>query len=166
MRRIAFYPGSFDPITGGHREIILQAAALCDKLVVAIGVHPGKTPMFSAQERAAMVRESCGAALQAAHVELDVGTFDDLAVQAAARAGATIMIRGLRDGTDLDYEMQLAGMNGAMAPEVQTVFLPASTGVRPITATLVRQIAGMGGDVSPFVPPAVAARLAHRFAKS
>ncbi|MBL7309474.1 phosphopantetheine adenylyltransferase, partial [Escherichia coli] len=82
----------------------------------------------------------------------------------ARRCGAAIFIRGLRDGTDLDYEMQLAGMNGAMAPEVQTVFLPASTQARPITATLVRQIAGMGGDVSPFVPAAVAARLRQRFA--
>ena len=86
-------------------------------------------------------------------------TFDDLAVSTARRVGATVMIRGLRDGTDLDYEMQLAGMNAAMAPEVQTVFLPASPLVRPITATLVRQIAGMGGDVSAFVPAAIAGRL-------
>jgi pantetheine-phosphate adenylyltransferase len=91
-------------------------------------------------------------------------TFDDLAVTAARKHGATIMIRGLRDGTDLDYEMQLAGMNGTMAPEVHTVFLPASPAVRPITATLVRQIAGMGGDVSAFVPPQVAAQLKAKFA--
>jgi pantetheine-phosphate adenylyltransferase len=88
-----------------------------------------------------------------------VTTFDDLVVTAAQRAGASLLIRGLRDGTDLDYEMQMAGMNGTMVPQVQTVFLPASPAVRPITATLVRQIAGMGGDVSPFVPPSVAARL-------
>jgi pantetheine-phosphate adenylyltransferase len=93
-----------------------------------------------------------------------VVTFDDLAVSAARRAGATIFVRGLRDGTDLDYEMQLAGMNGAMAPAIQTVFLPASPSVRPITATLVRQIAAMGGDVKPFVPASVAARLAAKFA--
>ena len=91
-------------------------------------------------------------------------TFDDLAVSAARRVGATLMVRGLRDGTDLDYEMQMAGMNAAMAPEVQTVFLPASPLVRPITATLVRQIAGMGGDVSAFVPAPVAARLKKKFA--
>ena len=90
-------------------------------------------------------------------------TFDDLAVSAARRVGATLFVRGLRDGTDLDYEMQLAGMNEAMAPDIQTVFLPSSPMVRPITATLVRQIASMGGDVSRFVPAGVAARLARRF---
>ena len=111
-----------------------------------------------------MVRlETCTPIAAAESATLEVATFDDLAVTAARRCGASLFIRGLRDGTDLDYEMQLAGMNGAMAPEVQTVFLPASTGVRPITATLVRQIAAMGGDVSPFVPPLVATRLAQRF---
>jgi pantetheine-phosphate adenylyltransferase len=93
----------------------------------------------------------------------DCITFDDLAVTTARRVGATLMIRGLRDGTDLDYEMQLAGMNAAMAPEVQTVFLPASPLVRPITATLVRQIAGMGGDIAAFVPASVAGRLKKKF---
>ena len=94
----------------------------------------------------------------------DCSTYDNLTVTAAQQHGATIMIRGLRDGTDLDYEMQLAGMNQAMAPEVQTVFVPASPGVRPITATLVRQIAAMGGDVAAFVPQAVAASLKNKLA--
>ena len=97
--------------------------------------------------------------LVSAGAQLTCVTFDDLVITAAKREGATILIRGLRDGTDLDYEMQMAGMNGAMAPGVTTVFLPASPAVRPITATLVRQIAKMGGDVSPFVPATVAARL-------
>jgi pantetheine-phosphate adenylyltransferase len=157
MTRTALYAGSFDPVTNGHLDVIRQACRLVDRLVIAIGVHPGKAPLFSAEERAALLTETEGAALE-------IVTFNDLAVSAARRSGATIFIRGLRDGTDLDYEMQLAGMNGAMAPEVQTVFLPASTQARPITATLVRQIAGMGGDVSPFVPAAVAARLRQRFA--
>jgi pantetheine-phosphate adenylyltransferase len=95
---------------------------------------------------------------------LDVITFGDLTVDAARRHGATLLLRGLRDGTDLDYEMQIAGMNETMAPEVHTVFLPASVAVRPITATLVRQIAGMGGDVSAFVPASVAASLKAKFA--
>ena len=103
--------------------------------------------------------------LAATGAVLDVVTFDDLAVDAARRAGASLIIRGLRDGSDLDYEMQMAGMNGTMAPDVQTVFLPASPGVRYITATLVRQIAAMGGDVSPFVPAPVLAALKARFAK-
>jgi pantetheine-phosphate adenylyltransferase len=92
-------------------------------------------------------------------------TFADLVVDTAHKAGATMLIRGVRDGTDLDYEMQMAGMNGAMAPGVVTVFVPASPGVRPITATLVRQIAGMGGDVSAFVPASVVARLKKKFAR-
>ena len=162
MTRTALYAGSFDPVTNGHLDVVRQACRLVDRLVIAIGVHPGKAPMFSAEERAAMLAETCGPLAQAEGARLESATFDDLAVSAARRCGAALFVRGLRDGTDLDYEMQLAGMNGAMAPEVQTVFLPASTGVRPITATLVRQIAGMGGDVSPFVPPPVAARLAQR----
>jgi pantetheine-phosphate adenylyltransferase len=96
--------------------------------------------------------------------EIATTTFGDLVVAAAKRAGATLLIRGLRDATDFDYEMQMAGMNGTMAPGVQTVFLPASPAVRPITATLVRQIAGMGGDVSAFVPASVAAQLKKKFA--
>jgi pantetheine-phosphate adenylyltransferase len=94
----------------------------------------------------------------------DCTTYDNLTVTAAQKIGATVMIRGLRDGTDLDYEMQIAGMNETMAPEVHTVFVPASAAVRPITATLVRQIAAMGGDVSAFVPPPVAASLQAKFA--
>lgn len=163
MTRTALYAGSFDPVTNGHLDVVRQACRLVDRLVIAIGVHPGKAPMFPAEERAAMLRETCGPVAETEGVGLVIVTFDDLAVSAARRCGAALLIRGLRDGTDLDYEMQLAGMNGAMASEIQTVFLPASTGVRPITATLVRQIAGMGGDVSPFVPPSVAARLATRF---
>ncbi len=163
MRPIAFYPGSFDPVTNGHLDVVRHAARIAGRLVIAIGVHPGKAPLFSVDERMAMLAETCGIAVREVGCEFACTTFADLAVTAARRAGATIMVRGLRDGTDLDYEMQLAGMNAAMAPDVQTVFLPASPLVRPITATLVRQIAGMGGDVSAFVPPPVADRLKARY---
>lgn len=166
MIRTALYAGSFDPVTNGHLDVIRQACRLVQHLVIAIGVHPGKAPLFTADERADLLQTICAPVARAEGAALEIVTFDDLAVNAAHRAGARIFIRGLRDGTDLDYEMQLAGMNGAMAPDVQTVFLPASTGVRPITATLVRQIAAMGGDVSPFVPPLVAERLAARFARA
>nr|USU30757.1 pantetheine-phosphate adenylyltransferase [Methylobacterium sp. OTU13CASTA1] len=166
MIRTALYAGSFDPVTNGHLDVIRQACRLVQHLVIAIGVHPGKAPMFTAEERADLLRDTCTPLAEAENARLEIVAFDDLAVTAARRHGATLFIRGLRDGTDLDYEMQLAGMNGAMAPEVQTVFLPASTGVRPITATLVRQIAAMGGDVSPFVPALVAEHLARRFAGS
>jgi len=114
--------------------------------------------------RAALYAGSFDPVTKAAHCELKTITFADLVVAAARREGATLLIRGLRDGTDLDYEMQMAGMNEAMAGDVQTVFLPASPIVRPITATLVRQIAAMGGDISAFVPNAVAHRLKVKFA--
>jgi pantetheine-phosphate adenylyltransferase len=132
--------------------------------VVAIGVHPGKKPLFSTEERLKMLHDVCGPVAAQGGCTLEAVTYDDLAVTAARKYGATIMIRGLRDGTDLDYEMQLAGMNGTMAPDVQTVFLPASPVVRPITGTLVRQIAAMGGDISAFVPPLVASQLKAKFA--
>ena len=163
MPRIALYAGSFDPVTNGHLDIVRQAARLADRLVLAIGVHPGKAPVFTAQERMEMLEEVCRPAARQAGCEIGYLTFDDLVVRAAQREGATLLIRGLRDGTDPYYEMQMAGMNGAMVPEVQTVFLPASPMVRPITATLVRQIAKMGGDISHFVPAPVAARLASKF---
>ena len=164
MARTALYAGSFDPVTNGHLDVVRQAAGLCDRLVLAIGVHPGKTPMFSADERLAMLKEVCGPVAQKAGAELACVTFDDLVITAAQRLGATVLVRGLRDSTDFDYEMQMAGMNGTMAPEVQTVFLPASPAVRPITGTLVRQIAKMGGDITAFVPAPVAARLKAKFA--
>src|ERR1043166_37854 len=159
MPRIALYAGSFDPVTNGHLDVVRQAASLADRLVLAIGIHPGKTPLFPFEERLAMLTETCAPLAKAAGAEIACVTFDDLVISLAQREGATILIRGLRDGTDLDYEMQMAGMHGAMAPDIQTVFLPATPLARPITATLVRQIARMGGDVTPFVPAAVATRL-------
>jgi pantetheine-phosphate adenylyltransferase len=166
MPRIALFAGSFDPITNGHLDVVASAVRLADRLVLAVGVHPGKAPLFSPEERVAMLEEICTPLARKAGSEISCTTFNDLVVSVARRSGATILIRGLRDAADFDYEMQMAGMNAAMAPEVQTVFLPASPEVRPITATLVRQIAGMGGDVSAFVPPAVAARLKKKFAKA
>jgi pantetheine-phosphate adenylyltransferase len=163
MPRVALYPGSFDPVTNGHLDVVRQAVILCDRLVIAVGVHSGKKPLFSTDERLEMVQEVFGPVAAKAGCAFDATTYDNLTVTAAQQSGATIMIRGLRDGTDLDYEMQLAGMNQAMAGDVHTVFVPASALVRPITATLVRQIAAMGGDVSSFVPPSVAASLKAKF---
>src|ERR1700753_95919 len=165
MSRPALYPGSFDPVTNGHLDVVRQAVGLCDRLIVAIGIHPGQKPLFSVEEPFAMIKDVFGPIGAKAGCAIEAATYDNLTVSAAQHAGATIMIRGLRDGTDLDYEMQIAGMNQTMAPDVQTRFLPASPSVRPITATLVRQIAAMGGNVSPFVPPAVAKGLEAKFAK-
>ena len=163
--RIAIYTGSFDPLTNGHVDVIRQAGLICDRLVVAIGVHPGKTPVFTPEERADLIRAACGDALKAQGCELQVVTFAGLAVEAARENGAKIVVRGLRDGTDLDYEMQMAGMNRAMAPGLTTVFAPAYPESRHITATLVRQIAAMGGDIRPFAPAVAATALAQRMAE-
>ncbi|MDP9811838.1 pantetheine-phosphate adenylyltransferase [Rhizobium tibeticum] len=151
----AFYPGSFDPITNGHLDVLVQALSVASKVIVAIGLHPGKTPLFSFDEKADLIRRSLAEALPEKAGDISVVAFDNLVVDAARSHGATLLIRGLRDGTDLDYEMQMAGMNRQMAPDIQTIFLPAGTASRPITATLVRQIAAMGGDVSAFVPAPV-----------
>lgn len=161
MIRKAFYPGSFDPFTNGHLDILLQALALADEVVVAIGVHSSKPGLFTYEERKALIEEVLPSELRS---RVTVVSFNNLTTHAAAEAGASIMIRGLRDGTDLNYEMQLAGMNGALAEDIQTVFLPASPDTRPITATLVRQVAAMGGDAALFVPEAVAKALISKFA--
>ncbi len=152
---IAFYPGSFDPMTNGHLDVLVQALNVAPKVIVAIGIHAGKPPLFSYDERAAVIRRSLSEVLPERAGHVTVVAFDGLAVDAARQNGAALLVRGLRDGTDLDYEMQMAGMNHQMAPDIQTLFLPAGTASRPITATLVRQIAAMGGDVSAFVPAAV-----------
>jgi len=166
MKRIGFTSGSFDPVTNGHMDVIARAARMVDTLVIGIGVHPGKSPLFSTEEKIEMLKAETAAIAKKSGAKIEITTFANLTVDAAHAVGATLIFRGLRDGTDFDYEMQMAGMNGAMAPGVDTVFLPASPQVRHITATLVRQIALMGGDVSDFVSAGVARRLKAKAAKS
>ena len=162
--RTALYAGSFDPLTNGHLDVLKASLAVADTVYAAIGIHPGKKPLFSFEERVQLIEAATKAEFGKDSGRIKVVSFDGLVIDAARKHGASIIIRGLRDGTDLDYEMQMAGMNETMAPEVHTVLLPASPMVRPITATLVRQIAGMGGDVSTFVPPLVATLLKAKFA--
>ena len=165
MKRIGFTSGSFDPVTNGHLDVIARAARMVDRLVIGVGVHPGKTPLFSPAEKIEMLKAETAGIAKKSGCAIEIVTFDNLTVDAAKDAGASLIFRGLRDGTDFDYEMQMVGMNATMAPGIDTVFLPGSPGVRHIAGTLVRQIALMGGDVSEFVPPGVARRLKAKAGK-
>lgn len=162
MAQTGIYPGSFDPVTNGHIDIISRAAKIVDRLIIVVGVHHGKKPLFSAEERVKMIEQAVESITKESSTTIEVQTFDTLTVDAARSAGASVIIRGLRDSGDFDYEMQMAGMNGEMAPDVETVFLAASPGVRHIAGSLVRQIARMSGDVTPFVPADVAEALAKK----
>ena len=164
MSRTIFYAGSFDPVTLGHLDLIARAARLFDRVVVGVGVHHGKKPLFADAERVSLLRDEIARLGLAGSGAAEVVTFDNLVVDAARSHGAAAILRGIRDATDFDYEMQMTGMNGALAPGLDTVFLPASGAYRHIAATFVRQIAQMGGDVTAFVPPAVAARLREKLA--
>ncbi len=159
-----FYPGSFDPPTLGHRDIISRSLKVFGRLVVGIGVHPSKAPMFPDAERVAMLEEEFRS-LDASNRAKAV-LFRGLTVEAARTHGAQCIIRGLRNSGDLNYEMQLSGMNGQLAPDIDTVFFAASPGTAHITATLVRQIASLGGDVSAFVSPAILQRVRDKFGVS
>lgn len=150
--RTGFYPGSFDPITFGHLDIIARAARVVDKLVIGIGTHEGKLPLLKPEERVALVEETTRPIAEHAGIRIDVVTFAGLAVDAAKKAHARLIIRGLRDASDFDYEVQMAQMNGSLSPDIETVFLAASPATRMIASSLVKQIGRMGGDTSLFLP--------------
>jgi pantetheine-phosphate adenylyltransferase len=152
MARTGFYPGSFDPLTYGHLDIIARASRLVDRLVIAVGVHHGKQAMLPVEQRLTILDKATGSIAEHTGLEISLVTFDDLAVDAARREGAGLILRGLRDASDFDYEVQMGQMNAAMAPDIETVYLTASPATRMIASSLVRQIARMGGDISLFVP--------------
>ena len=160
MTKTGFYPGSFDPVTYGHLDIIARSARLVDHLVLGVGVHHGKSGVLDADARVNLLETVCSPISASTGMNITVATFDDLAVDAARRAGAGLVIRGLRDASDFDYEVQMGQMNAAMAPDVETVFLAASPATRMIASSLVKQIAKMGGEISAFVPPEGKAALA------
>ncbi len=150
--RIGFYPGSFDPVTYGHLDVIARAARLVDKLVIGVGAHGGKAALLTVDERVALLKAVAEPVAQHSGLKIEVVAFDGLTIAAAHHAKAQIIIRGLRDATDFDYEVQMAQMNGAMATELETVFLAASPATRMIASSLVKQMAKMGGDTSLFLP--------------
>ena len=150
--RIGFYPGSFDPVTYGHLDVMARAGRVVDKLVVGIGAHGGKAALLSVDERVALVKAVAKPVAEHSGLKIEVVAFDGLTFEAAHAAKAQVIIRGLRDATDFDYEVQMAQMNGAMAPELETIFFAASPATRMIASSLVKQMAKMGGDTSLFLP--------------
>lgn len=158
--RLAVYAGSFDPATLGHLDIIERASALFENVVVAIGVHPTKHPLFSAEERTRLIQQITS------HLpNVRVDHFDGLLIEYCRRLGAKVIVRGLRITTDFEYELQIAHANADLCPDVDTVFLPTRTKHGFVSASLVREIASHGGDVSRYAPQAVCDALTTRFAK-
>jgi pantetheine-phosphate adenylyltransferase len=154
MKITALYPGTFDPITNGHTDLVRRAARLFDKVVLAVAANPEKQPMFTLEERMALAREVV-ADIKGVSVE----GFDDLLIDCAQRHNARVILRGLRAVSDFEYEFQMAGMNKRLAPDIETAFLPASERDTFISASLVKEVAKLGGDVAAFVHPRVAAAL-------
>ena len=159
--RIGVYPGTFDPLTLGHLDIIRRGAHLVDRLVVGVTTNPSKEPMFTVAERLAMVRRE----LADIPGDITVVEFDSLLMDFATREGATLILRGLRAVADFEYEYQMAGMNQQLNDEIETVFLMADVSLQPIASRLVKEIARYGGKIDKFVPPAVVADVAAKLGR-
>jgi len=159
--RTGVYPGTFDPITLGHMDIIRRGAKLVDRLVIGVTTNPSKNPMFSVEERLTMVRRE----VEGIAGEIHVVSFDSLLMDFAEREGAAVIVRGLRAVADFEYEYQMAGMNQQLNNRVETVFLMADVALQPIASRLVKEIARFGGDIAKFVTPAVKAEVDARVAK-
>ena len=163
--RVGLYPGTFDPITLGHLDIIRRASALVDKLVIGVAINRDKGPLFSLEERVAMIEAECTALSTQTKVEIVVHPFENLLIKCARDVGAQVIVRGLRAVADFEYEYQMVGMNRALDDTVETVFLMAEAQHQAIASKLVKEIARLDGDVSKFVTPAVKAALLERLAK-
>lgn len=157
--RIGIYPGTFDPVTLGHMDIIRRATALVDRLVIGVTTNPSKSPMFTLDERLAMVRRETGGI---GNARIEVVSFDSLLIHFARARGASVIVRGLRAVADFEYEYQMAGMNQQLDRGIETVFLMADVALQPIASRLVKEIALYGGDIGAFVSPAVASEVVAR----
>jgi pantetheine-phosphate adenylyltransferase len=161
--RIGLYPGTFDPITLGHVDIIQRAMALVDRLVIGVAINRDKGPLFTLEERVAMVQAECAAIQAKTGGEIVVHPFENLLIDCARDVGATVIVRGLRAVADFEYEFQMVGMNRALDASIETVFMMADARRQAIASKLVKEIARLGGDVSKFVTPPVEAALKARF---
>ena len=161
--RVGLYPGTFDPVTLGHIDIITRATALVDRLVIGVAINRDKGPLFPLEERVAMIEAECAKISAASGVEIVAWPFENLLIDCANDVGATIIVRGLRAVADFEYEFQMVGMNRKLDASIETVFLMAGAEHQAIASRLVKEIARLGGDVSKFVPPAVREALYDRF---
>src|SRR5689334_17676453 len=166
QRRVGIYPGTFDPITNGHTDIIRRAARIVDRLVIGVARNDGKGPLFATDERVEIVRDEIAHLDNGDAERIEVRAFDTLLMNFAQSAGARVIIRGLRAVSDFEYEFQMAGMNARLNPEIETVFLMASDRFQFISSRFVKEIGALSGDISHFVSPRVATRLLDRFASA
>lgn len=161
--RIGVYPGTFDPITNGHLDIMARAVRVVDRLIVGVAVNAGKGPLFSLDERVSLVRDEVVELSHATGVPIEVRPFDNLLVDFTKSCGARLIVRGLRAVSDFEYEFQMAGMNSRLSPEIETLFLMASERCQFISSRFVKEIGRLGGDISSFVSPKVKLRLDDKF---
>ena len=163
--RTGVYPGTFDPVTNGHLDIISRATRVVDRLIVGVAVNAGKEPLFSLDERVAMVEDEVAALANGDGSRIEVRPFANLLMHFVEECGASLIVRGLRAISDFEYEFQMTGMNARLNPEVETVFLMASDKHQFISSKLVKEIAGLGGDIAQFVTPGVRKHLMERVGK-
>jgi pantetheine-phosphate adenylyltransferase len=165
--RIGVYPGTFDPITNGHTDVILRATKIVDRLIIGVARNIGKGPLFSTEERVEIVRDEIAHLADApTRKRVEVRPFDNLLMHFAMEVGASVIVRGLRAVSDFEYEIQMAGMNNRLNPNIETVFLMANDRFQFISSRLVKEIGQLGGDISPFVSPRVAVHLQARFERN
>ncbi len=165
VERVGLYPGTFDPITLGHLDIIQRATKLVDRLIIGVAINEAKRPLFSLEERVAIVERECAELDNRSHSRIEVRAFDNLLIHFAEECSAQVLVRGLRAVSDFEYEFQMTAMNEVLNPEIETVFLMADVKHQAVASRLVKEIASFGGDITRFVTPRVKQELLEKFTK-